>query len=617
MDDEDLREAEESRTLNVSNEFGGFGTEHDPVRKTAAIDLLRPLEETVGSKLLKRLGWREGQGIGPRVRRAANLGDDDGQPVSEHLFAPEDVRILSYERKTDHKGLGYESNLSDAREAIATPLSGQEDASTRGGSPEADPFGQRSTTTRKTVQRGKKTGMGIGVLNDDGSDDEDPYSMGPRISYHRVIGGERKPKPSPKSAASSANPLLKTKPTFISRKLAGLKGVLRKCHDGRLPPEGFVLAERLGTMTLQDDKYRPPNVPAAWKSSVSKSKGTIANPGHASLSTAQAARASTMTARSRAAVLGEPQLPGKSVFDFLTPAARDKLVTVSGRQNLPAAGGEAPPGGFKSPAPLPVQSLIPQLAPEMALQALNRGATGWMPYAEDEKKRNRYRTYLEMQAGLRKTAGSDDLPPRAEGMSQDDWVTELHEFARAAEVFKPISGPMASRFTSSSSLPETRDGDSANASNESLLATPNAKAEDPAVSAAKMGMFGPLTRSVSTFSPTRLVCKRFSVPVPDHSASAGPGARTSDTFPGPEQMHVATQLFRSYTPGGFQTGSGEVVDAGGTRSDIQDHKSTDKRDQEEPVGPVAIEPDRNEALEQERPGQAVFRAIFGSDDEDD
>ena len=37
-------------------------------------------------------------------------------------------------------------------------------------------------------------GIGIGILNDTGSDDEDPYEIGPRISYNRVIGGEKKKK---------------------------------------------------------------------------------------------------------------------------------------------------------------------------------------------------------------------------------------------------------------------------------------------------------------------------------------------------------------------------------------------------------------------------------------
>jgi G patch domain-containing protein 1 len=32
---------------------------------------------------------------------------------------------------------------------------------------------------------------------------------------------------------------------------------------------------------------------------------------------------------------------------------------------------------------------------------------------------------------------------------------------------------------------------------------------------------------------------------------------------------------------------------------------------------ITVDAERNEALESERPGDAVFKAIFGSDDEDD
>ncbi|EXJ82061.1 hypothetical protein A1O1_08130 [Capronia coronata CBS 617.96] len=616
MDEEDLREAEEARSLNVSEDFAGFGTEHDSVRKTATIDLFRPLDETIGSKLLKRMGWREGQGIGPRVRRAANLGNDDGEPAEEYLFAPEDARVISYEKKTDYKGLGYESVLSNARKATAKPASGGEEIEAgRGGSSEDDAGGLR-TASRKSAQRGAKSGIGVGVLNDDGSDDEDPYSMGPRISYHRVIGGDKKSKTKSRNITNSANPLVKTKPTYISKRLVDLKGVSRKCHDGRLPPEGFVLAGQLGSMTIQDDKYRSPDVPAGWKSS--KLTESVADSQSPSMSTAEAARASVLTAKSRANILGEPQLPGKSVFDFLSPAARERLVTASGKGNLPAAGNEAPPEGFEKAksTSIPLQSLVPQLAPDVALQALSRGANGWMPYAEDEKKRTRYRTYLEIQAGLRKAEGGDELPPSAEGMAQSDWVMEMHEFARAAEVFKPISGLMASRFTSSSSLPEGRHSDSANATEESLLARPSAKPEDPAESAAKLGMFGQLTRSMSSFSPTKLLCKRFNVPLPDPSAFAAPDAGTGD--PGGEQPVAVAQQFRSHMSTGFQDEAIEVENAKRDRDSAQDSiAEPNGSGREAPSAAAGIQPERNEALEQERPGQAVFKAIFGSDDEDD
>lgn len=32
-------------------------------------DLIRPAQNTIGVKMLRKMGWREGQGIGPRIKR--------------------------------------------------------------------------------------------------------------------------------------------------------------------------------------------------------------------------------------------------------------------------------------------------------------------------------------------------------------------------------------------------------------------------------------------------------------------------------------------------------------------------------------------------------------------
>lgn len=618
MDEEDLREAEEARILSTSDDFAGFGTEQDVLRRSAAIDIFRPMEETVGSKLLKRMGWREGQGIGPRTRRAANLGDDQVDTSETHLFAPDDVRIVSLARKTDRKGLGYEGELQIAQNTGNNIHGGRPKIVRQDDSSDDDTTGPQFALSKRTKPRIPKTGIGSGVLNDD-SGDEDPYSMGPRISYNKTTGGDKKTKVKAKKVQSSANPLLKTKPTLISKKLAGLQGALRKCHDGRLPPDGFVLADQLdsfGSLTLQDDKYKPPEVPVEWKSSLSQDKGTEAVPTF--VSTADAAKASNMTAKARASILGESVLPGKSVFDFLSSAARDRLVTASGRQNLPPAGSEAGPPGAETSKATSLQSLVPPLDKATALQALNRGVAGWMPYAEDESKRTRYRIYLEIQAGLRRADGNDELPPRAEGMKQDDWVLEMHEFARAAEVFKPISGLMASRFTSSSSLPQGQNIDSGEASAESLLAKPAGKAQDPAESAAKLGMFGPMTRTFSNFYPTRLLCKRFNVPYPEHAANTTANGRDNKATPDGEPAYGMSQL-RSFASASFQHDDpadnkpAQGVEVG----DEPSAQETGERNETLQLASHAMDPERNEALEPERPGEAVFKAIFGSDDEDD
>jgi G patch domain-containing protein 1 len=603
MDEEDIREAEESQQLKMSEEFAGFGTQHDPMRQSAAIDLFHPTEETVGTKLLRRMGWREGQGIGPKVRRAAET-EVDGEDAETHLFAPADVHVAALTRKNDTKGLGYTGELHnqiDPPSQSKKPTRAVLPSTAQSDDDDSRPFA--AITKAKALR--KKTGFGVGILNDNGSDDDDPYSIGPRISYNKTLGEAKQAKTKTKKPVTAANPMLKHKPTFVSKTLANLKGVLRTCHDGRLPSDGFVLADELdsfSTMSLSDDKYRPPAVPEDWKSSISPQ--TEVESAADFVSTADAARSSTMNVKSRASLLGEASLPGKSVFDFLSSSARDKLVTASGRTNLPAAGNEAGPN---VPPPPSLQDKIPQLETSLAKQALVRGQTGWMPYAEDLSKRERYKHYLEHQAGV---LPPQTLPSRAPKMSEDDYLLELQEFARAAQVFKPISGVMASRFTSSTSTPQSSTNEQTDHALEALLSKPRPRPEDPALQAAKMGMFGPLTRAFVNFYPNRLLCKRFGVDMPVHSAppthDAGPGTSSM-----PESTQTPAMQFKSFASAGFQTSE---------KDDVQPSvPSTAKQE----VLPVLRDPERaahvdeNEALEKERPGMDVFKAIFGSDVEDD
>jgi G patch domain-containing protein 1 len=169
---------------------------------------------------------------------------------------------------------------------------------------------------------------------------------------------------------------------------------------------------------------------------------------------------------------------------------------------------------------------------------------------------------------------------------------------------------MASRFTSSSSLPQSQHKDADTASAESLLSKPMGKPENPAESAAKLGMFGPMTRSVASFHPTRLLCKRFNVPVPEESAPTafdqGP-----DTTSG-------SAVLRSFTSAAVQRD--DLLLSERSQEDKLDPGSQLEVVQQQPGAPsisAPMDPERNEALEQERPGEAVFKAIFGSDDEDD
>ncbi|KAL8739532.1 MAG: hypothetical protein Q9190_007674, partial [Brigantiaea leucoxantha] len=532
MDAEDLAEAEEARKLQTNDSFAGLGSTADELTKPGSImDILKTTGETMGVKLLKKMGWREGQGIGPKVRRKARTDEGDEATFEgnqeTHLFAPENSEMISFVRKNDRKGLGFEGEArldgNSTNETHVGNLRDQDD----------DAFGTGTVSGRGKVKKKHsviRTGFGVGILNDDGSDNEDPYSMGPRISYNRVIGGEKKKK-KPETIKSAANPLLNNKPVFISKKAASSKTAssFRRCHDGRLPLDGFVLSsskDPLSSFLSQDGKYPPPKIPEGWKSS--KKSLTTSTAAAATKvpfrSTADVAKASTLSPKSRAALLGEAPLPGKSVFDFLNPTARSRIAAATNNQNLPPALDEAaslaPPQSQTSKT---LQSLIPPLSAESALAALGRGTAGWMPYAEDLSKRARYRTFLEIQASLH-PAGT--IPERAPETSTDDWVKEMQEFAHAAQIFKPMTGMMASRFTTSSSTSSSKaaatntgngEDDRAKAAQQGdLLTRPQSKPGDPAEEAARLGMFGPMTRQVLEFWPTRLLCKRFNVQPPDH-----------------------------------------------------------------------------------------------------
>lgn len=624
MDEEDVADAEESRKLQTSDAFAGLGsTAEDGVQMEPMMDVWKTTGDTMGVKLLRKMGWRDGQGVGPRVRRKARLDEEDdpggGGSQETHLFAPENSQMISFVRKNDRKGLGFEGESR-----LADEQNDGKDSNSSVGLLRLESERDLTSGTKNTRLKKKKVeprgGFGIGILNDNGSDDEDPYHMGPQISYNRIIGGDKK-KRKPENGKTVANPLLRAKPVFISKKASASKAgsSFRRCHDGRLPLDGFVCSQGKDSLSLllsNNNNYEPPTIPPGWKSSKTSAKTTTTtNCPIPYQSPAEIAKLSTLDPKSRASILGETALPGKSVFDYLSPSARSRIASATNNPNLPPALDEA---HSVLPAPSP-HSLIPPLSPTTAHAALKRGTAGWTPYADDPQKLSRYRRFLETRASL---APPDTLPPRAPGASTDDWVKEMQEFAHAAHIFRPVSGLMATRFTSSSSTPQVGSETPGTDAEPQLLTQPAGKAQDPAVQAAAVGMYGPLTRSVVDFFPSRLLCKRFNVRPPAHVA-ADPTAPSSSNNPAaatPESQaptHSTALPQRSLELVGRRDVEEMVRERGmGMNRENQQAEhglaaSTTKKESRE-VDQV-VDPDRNEALERERPGDAVFRAVFGSD----
>lgn len=84
--------------------------------------------DSTGARILKKMGWKAGQGIGPRVTykqrrlqdllatgKHATLDDITIAPeeleASKHLYAPRDIVVLQVNRRDTSHGLGYTAGL--------------------------------------------------------------------------------------------------------------------------------------------------------------------------------------------------------------------------------------------------------------------------------------------------------------------------------------------------------------------------------------------------------------------------------------------------------------------------------------------------------------------------
>lgn len=595
MDEEDLAAAAESRQLETASNFAGVGSTHREI-DDGLFGLFVTQEETMGVKIAQKMGWRRDQGIGRKIRRNARSEDDTATTMEPaHMFAPKDARMMTVPREdVRRKGLGY---LSEAR--LNTVVEKE-----TGHAPKMDLhyLGVPKASPSMGKMASKKSSFGVGVLNDTGSDDEDPYELGPKITLNKTIGKDKKAKKPSKFAKAGAG----DKVVFVPKKEPASRALvsLAKPLSGQTNAlEGFHVATSL-TDVSSIRKYPPPKIPAGWTSLKS---GKTSSEVHAYQSVADAAKASTLDVKGRSALLGETPLPGKSIFDFIPKEARDRLAALSGKADLPQGLGQAAPEGHlpanKAP-PKDLWSLVPALDKSIAAGALAKGATGWMPYAEDVEKRARYVGFLELRAGLK-----DDLPERAEGVSVSDWVKELQEFAHAAQVFKPTTGIMASRFTSSTST--LQPGHSADAPTEDLLRKPTTKPEDPAEQAAKLGMYGPMTRSSFAFHPSRLLCKRFDVkPPPDMPLDfdAGDGKTKSQTEEAVSKDAMGKMMHEMLTKGPAMQRPAWMGQASAQATDAAVPQT---------VAHATVDVEQNEALEKERAPEDVFKAIFGDDDDDD
>ncbi|TMS01513.1 G patch domain-containing protein 1, partial [Larimichthys crocea] len=448
MDDEDFGEhGIAPREITTSQEF--WSSRRDEVREKARAvnaqnalipgdtlleELIAPARLSIGVELLKKMGWKEGQGVGPRVKRKARrqqadggsrvygcvlppAGSEDSQNEDDNddeefapdnvTFAPKDVTPVDFTPKVGVQGLGYRG-LDPGLALLG-----------RGGSEHIDLFRPKAETrglfgdAGRGSRRGGVAGQafGVGALEDD---DEDVYHKDSMSRYDNVLGGEE---PGDGLYGWTA-PQQYTKKRDKNKDAAYLGKIL----------EGFTLAQKAAE---EKTIFPPPSLPRDYRPvhhfrpslDVSVLSGV-------SPALAEALRVSTGPS---------------SVMELLRPEDRQRLLNLRSSSSKPAtpvshdalrlAGSSAVGGGASSG--LQQEALAAWKGVQMSSQTFR-------PFEKNPSKQARYELYLTRLKQGDRDALEQSLDP---AVTEWERSREREEFVRASILYRPTSSSLSSRFT--------------------------------------------------------------------------------------------------------------------------------------------------------------------------
>lgn len=132
------------------------------------------------------------------------------------------------------------------------------------------------------------------------------------------------------------------------------------------------------------------------------------------------------------------------MFDYLSQKDRDRLQNF--RKQPPSTDDST-----SSPTPAPPKPAVkPYIAPTTAPTA-KAALLGFQPFSADPLRHARYTAYLQYHASPLPPGAP---PPTSLGLLPDQnaeqFNKEMEDYAKAAAIFKPVSGAMAGRFVGAS-----------------------------------------------------------------------------------------------------------------------------------------------------------------------
>ncbi|EIW75240.1 hypothetical protein CONPUDRAFT_147355 [Coniophora puteana RWD-64-598 SS2] len=636
VDEHDEMDLAAGTQAELSRRAADAANDKDAITLALENALFPAPQDSAGARILKKMGWRPGHGIGPRLtwrQREFLSGRDPDAPgadadveeeAKKHLYPRRDTPIIALGRKENSHGLGY--------------------------SPGATLMQSLAAADGKAAQRESSNiagGFGLGALNDADEDDFDVYDAaaahrGSRTAYDASDAHDEERinisgRSSGHGSQSAAPPSTQASTLSTGR-----------FRDGSVVLSGFVIAEK----PVSEDKWFPfPKIPSDWApdprkvweaNKVTSEKENAAPPAGPPKDVPHAQWKKGMSADERGAALGEIQLPSapRSVFEYMSQRDQERIKraaaattqnahpSATSSNSIPVSTRISFTSTSAEPGP-PEPPRIPPTEAHIAQAALR----GFQPFATNPSRNVRYTAYLRAHAELPESSAASaayaSLVPTP-GQTPDDFAREMAEYAQAAALFRPVQGAMAGRFTSAAALDlgpkiieglhtpqaEAEANASASPDEDEPMKEEEKKEEDPKVHAAKLGMYGPLTRTTRAWMPARLLCKRFGVREPELDPSlVASSSSVAPSAPPPQASSADTDGAANAGAEPETAADNLSGDAGNAGGDVGGDVPK-KRDLAN-VGLGEDDTQARDVLTYERPSMDIFKAIFASDDEDD
>ncbi|CAD1475581.1 unnamed protein product, partial [Heterotrigona itama] len=475
---------------------------NNPIPGTPVLkDLLKPVKETVGIMLLKKMGWRPGQGVGSRLTKKQkakikrrnermkdmeqgsrkpnleNSSEDSEDDYENVTFAPDDYEPFS--------GLDRRTILSGHVNLFETPA-----------------FSIRDKNKKLSIHG---QAFGVGAFE---ADDEDIYEREDMSRYDFSLGPERKTK-TRWSEDGSSRSLNKCLEGFV---LAKNKLELKKVFPPPELPKNFVPVH-----TIRKSRFYPPieNVPRRTQNGKRKDltaadRAKILEDTYNTYNTKKPFETHPNSVPSVASniISKTLNLHGKQQTEERQKEENQRAkAAISWMDKLTAQnfvkGGTVGPSKDSDRNLKKLEEFKDSSATsdkQSKLYQDNSAKSNVVkPYFSDPDKQRRFEQYLVFIKEEEKNKLESIQP-----LSMTEWDREHEriEFEQAIKLFEqPTNEYVANKFTSASDPSKSE-------------VSAHSSQEDEIKQAVKMKMFGKLTRERVEWKPVSIVCKRFNIPEP-------------------------------------------------------------------------------------------------------